>query len=131
MADNQSFKQITADELEREIDDNLKSDTHDSKFNFNENSNFNSQLLNQTNLAQDKPKEGNYSITKTLLAVTTPSYHQLPSKINSTSTLILTKVPKSLTERSTTLTISLITNTICSITPRTILLSQRTISNTF
>lgn len=58
MAENQSFKQITAEDLSREIDDNIKSETHDSKFNFNENSNFNSQFLIQTNLGQEKAKEG-------------------------------------------------------------------------
>lgn len=112
MADNQSFKQITPGELEREIDYNIISETHDSKFNFNENSNFNSQLLHQNNLAQEKPKEGNKSIIKNLKAATTPLFHQLPSKINSTFTLIPTRVANFLTEHLTISTTSLITNTI-------------------
>lgn len=66
MAENQTFKQITAEELSKEIDDNVKTETHESKLIYNEYSNFNSQTLNQANMIHERVKDGKNTFIKTL-----------------------------------------------------------------
>ena len=58
MAENQTINQITAEELSKDIEFNLKSDINESKMIFNENLNYNSQSFNQNSLNQERVKEG-------------------------------------------------------------------------